>query len=268
MARMPPEHRPVERSVVRTDWRRPPDAPPLSPETLHLWCAPLGVGTATLTAFRETLLSARECAQADRYVFAADRDQYVAAQGILRMVLASYLERPAGRIVFCRGEHGKPALAGEDGDGALHFNLSHSHNVALIAVGRGREVGVDVEAVRADRDHARLAKRYFAPSEIDALNALPPTGRAEAFFSAWTLKEAFMKATGDGLSFGLGNFEVALPGRGGSQLVRVRGSGAAARGWFLRSVDVHPGYAAAVAVEGPSRRLTVLHVQGGRDVPP
>jgi 4'-phosphopantetheinyl transferase len=147
------------------------------------------------------------------------------ATGVLRSVLGHYLEECPGGIELRRGPHGKPALA--DNRAALRFNLSHSGGTVLIAIAFGREVGVDVEWIRPRRDVLALARRALEPAEAAAVEATAPAARLEAFYDAWTRREAIGKCFGTGLT--------APPRR---------------CGFAVGAIDAGPGFAAAIAVEG------------------
>ena len=113
-------------------------------------------------------------------------------------------------LSFCYGSHGKPALVWESGGDAIRFNISHSDGVALYAVTRGREVGIDLELVRRGLEIEEIAERFFSRLEIATLRALPTPLRRYAFFLCWTRKEAYIKARGEGLSLPLDQFDVSL----------------------------------------------------------
>src|SRR5262249_38196538 len=149
---------------------------------------------------------------------------------------------------------GKPALAGQ-GRAGLRFNVAHSEGWALIAVTRGREVGVDLERLRAEVATPEIAARFFSPRECEALQALPGPLRAEAFFRCWTRKEAYLKATGAGLSVALDRFAVTLDPGAPAALVEHRDDPDEVKRWSLRELPAPPGFAAALAVEGPSNGL-------------
>ena len=109
---------------------------------------------------------------------------------------------------FCYGSHGKPALAGESDGNAIRFSVSHSHGVALYAVTRGREVGIDIERIRSNLAVAEIAERFFSRREIAMLRTLPTEAQRQAFFRCWTHKEAYIKARSEGLSLPLDQFDV------------------------------------------------------------
>jgi 4'-phosphopantetheinyl transferase len=152
-------------------------------------------------------LSWEERARANRFHFAIHREHFVVARGILRYLLSHYVEIPASRIRFTEGPHGKPELAEKPRYG---FNVTHSGGLAMYAVSDLREVGIDVEQHREMDDLAGIARRFFAPDEVDALEQLSPEDRQAAFFRCWSRKEAVVKAIGAGLSLPLDSFCVSL----------------------------------------------------------
>jgi 4'-phosphopantetheinyl transferase len=165
------------------------------------------------------------------------------------------VERARG-LRFEYGARGKPALGGDDSaDSALTFNLSHSHGLAVYAVARGRDVGVDVERIRPGREHDLLAARFFSPQEAAALRAMPDRLRLRAFYACWTRKEAFMKARGEGFALSLRRFSVSVDPDGAPVVDDVEGAPEEPLRWTLCDLEPGPGYAGALAVEGRSWRL-------------
>jgi 4'-phosphopantetheinyl transferase len=146
--------------------------------------------------------------RASRFHFEKDRIYFTRCRSALRSLLAGYLAIPATEIRFECLTSGKPQLAAEQNPRTLQFNVSHSANMALIAVGSERRLGVDIEKIRSEVDTASLAERFFSLRERAGLQALPDHLRVPGFFACWTRKEAFLKATGDGLSFPLVDFSV------------------------------------------------------------
>jgi 4'-phosphopantetheinyl transferase len=201
-------------------------------------------------------LRADERQRAERYVFKKDRMHFVVARGLLRVLLGHYLRQEPQHLRFIYGPHGKPALATDPGGVDLRFNVSHSHSLALYAITRSREVGVDVERIRPKVVQEPIAERFFSPREVTVLRALPTPLQATAFFACWTRKEAYMKATGDGLTLPLDQFDVSLaPGEPAALLHTTWDPQEAAR-WALQDLAPAPGYRAAVAVAGHDWRLT------------
>lgn len=154
------------------------------------------------------LLSTDERAQAATYRIGADRRRFTIVRAVLRLVLAEAGLGPPECLTIVAGRYGKPELAHP---AAVRFNVAHSGDVGLIAVARGREVGVDVEVPRARPDLSGVARRFFTPAEAAALAAITdPAGELAAFHRCWVRKEACIKATGLGLRIALDTFEVGV----------------------------------------------------------
>ena len=229
-------------------WLDPPEGLTLASDEVHVWQAALVAGGLDAEALAR-LLSPDEMGRADRFRFAEGHNRFVVARGLLRVLLGRYLGAGPAELRFRYGPHGKPGLdAPHEQD--LRFNLSHSGNRVLYAFTRGREVGIDVEAIRWERDHGSLAERFFAPAEAAALRALPAPARLAAFYAGWTRKEAYMKARGTGIALGLSRFQVSLAPDEPAALLHVEGEPDEPARWSLTPIDAGPGYAAALAVEG------------------
>lgn len=211
-----------------------------------------GVGVWSVRASQATslrvMLSAEERERAARFRFEADADRFAAGRGALRVVLGRWLGLAPQAVRFASLSNGKPVLAGH---AEPQFNVSHSGEWALIAVARGRRVGVDVERVRDDADSGQIARRYFSANEADTFDRLPPEAQPEAFFRCWTRKEAYIKARGDGLSFPLDRFDVAFAPGEPPALLANRVEPAEVGRWSLFDLSAAtPGYTAALAAEG------------------
>lgn len=215
----------------------------------HAWLLPCVQSTGTLAAL-SALLDGDERRRAERYHFARDRQRFIAARGALRLVLAGYLGCEPQDVAFVLGGHGKPRIADRHGT-PLCFNLSTSQDWALLAVTPGREVGVDVEYIDGRRADREIARRWFAPGEVQALEALEGAAWLRGFFTCWTRKEAFVKATGEGLSRPLDSFEVSVAPGGPSPLLRVLEDGPSGTAWRMTDLPEVPGYATALVVGGP-----------------
>ncbi len=242
-------------------WGPPPKFLDLAPEEVHAWRLSLDVAEERLAGLLQTL-TPDERARAGRFHFERHRSRFLAARGFLRAVLARYLSRDPASLEFCYGPHGKPALA-EGGD--LGFNLSHSGDGAVLAVARGRDLGIDLEQVRPHPNFEQLARRFFAPREVAALMDVPSADRERAFFACWTRKEAFIKASGEGLARPLDSFVVELRPGEPARLLDVAGDLEEASRWSLRELVPWPGYVGCVAVREQGWRLrcyegtSVLH---------
>lgn len=198
----------------------------------------------------QRVLSADEAARAARFHFARDRRRFVATRALLRTILASYLETDAGSLRFSYSAKEKPSLGAEHADSDVRFNVTHSGGIALLAFTRRREIGVDVEQVRHDFDPGAIATRYFSAHEQNQLADLPAEEKVDAFFRCWTRKEAYIKATGDGLSLPLSQFDVSLVPGEINALLATRPDGSEASSWLLREAPAGHGYIAALCVRG------------------
>jgi 4'-phosphopantetheinyl transferase len=203
----------------------------------------------------QKVLCAKESARASRYHFARDRQRFVAARAWLRIILGSYLETDSSRIEFCYSDKEKPSLSPRYAESGVTFNISHSGGIALLAFARRREIGVDVEEIRHNSDLEAIARRFFSAREQEELSGIPKEARADAFFRCWTRKEAYIKATGDGLSLPLSQFDVSLKPGENDALVATRPDPGEAEKWLLREVSAGAGHAAALCVRGRDWKL-------------
>jgi 4'-phosphopantetheinyl transferase len=228
-------------------WRPAPRELAIEPGAVHVWRVPLAPPTAQIAALGETL-DDDERTRAARFHFERDRTAFTVARGALRTLLGRYLDRDAGGIGFGYRDKGKPYLAGPTGH-ALRFNLSHSGGYALLGFVRDREIGVDIEKRRDLSDLRALAHTSFSPSEFEAFCRVAPTDQIRAFFACWSRKEAFIKATGEGVSQ-LTQFDVSLAPSEPAMLLRVAGEFPGQSRWSLQDLPAIPGYAAALVTEG------------------
>ena len=201
------------------------------------------------------VLSPDEIARASRFHFEKDRIHFTRCRSALRDLLVEYLTIPAAEIRFEYLTSGKPQLAPEQNPSGLQFNVSHSANMALIAVGREHRLGVDIEKIRGDVDTTALAERFFSLRERAGLQALPDHLRVPGFFACWTRKEAFLKATGEGLSFPLEDFSVTTHPDLDPEIEEIKGSTDEGKQWFLADLSVVDGFRATVARERSPYRL-------------
>ncbi len=200
----------------------------LSRRAVHVWGTSLIVTPSARDALTG-VLAPDERERASRFRFERDRDRFVAARGRLRLLLGAYAGRPAATLRFEYGPQGKPALRGPSRTGGLRFNLSHSGDVAVYALAIGRDVGVDVEQLRAVPEMDEIVERWFPDEERLRYAAGAAGDRVRAFFELWTRREALLKARGEGLSaFG-----------------QVSG-----QGWALATWEPSPGYLTSIAAEG------------------
>jgi 4'-phosphopantetheinyl transferase len=223
-------------------------AAPLTDGVVEVVVARPDVGADAVGA-SATLLSDRERQRARRFAFDPDRCRFTVARALLRQLLAARLGVRPESVELASGARGKPALAGRFAASDLRFNVSHCEDVVVYAFASGREVGIDVEAVRPLPDADDLAARCFSPHERATYQALEPRDRALGFFQCWTRKEAFIKALGDGLYHPLDSFDVSLAPGEPAEILRVEAVPGDQCLWRLEGFSPVPGFVAAVVAE-------------------
>jgi 4'-phosphopantetheinyl transferase len=228
--------------------------------SIHVWTLPSNDSTSAAGKEQHDqwleLLSTDELERAGRFHFAHHAAEYVANRGRLRCLLGQYLNVDAGQLKFHYNPQGKPGLGPAYGD--IYFNLSHTDGLALLAMTRGRRVGIDVERFKAATDTLDLARQYFSLSEVKAIESYAnPAEQQAAFFRCWTRKEAFLKALGDGLSRPLAEFSASCVSDK-PELLDCAWDTNAHRVWQFISLEPGPGYTAALVCERSSALSPVL----------
>ncbi len=218
----------------------------ISSAEVHVWRITLRPPAEVLDRL-EGHLSAEERERASRFRFPQHREAFVAGRGAQREVLARYTPAEPARISYRTSAHGKLSLA--EGAG-VRFNVSNSGDLALVAVARERELGVDLEQLRPIPDGVDIARRFFSAPENAVFAALDGPARDVAFFRCWTRKEAYVKAVGEGLSMPLERFDVAFAPGEAPRLLATRGDPDEAARWTMAALEPGPDYVGALAVEG------------------
>ncbi len=256
---MCPSGRRAEPLAGRPGWENPAEVPAIGPDEIHIWLAEAGPLEPCLGRLEATL-DDLERARCERFRFEKDRIAFLLGRGVLRCLLGRYLGLRPERLRFAVAAHGKPFLEAGPGEPTLRFNLSHSDEVVLLGLGTEARFGVDVERIHPRASLEQIARRFFSPREVAALRGLAPELKTRAFFSCWTRKEAYVKALGEGLSHPLKSFSVSLAPDEPAALLESS-SGRAGESWWLEDVSPAPGYAGAVASEGPRPSLRRLRVR-------
>lgn len=229
----------------------------LADNDVHVWQVSLQQPVAVVTALHH-LLNEDEAQRAARFHFPADQRRFTVGRGLLRLLLGRYLDAQPTQLCFAYNAYGKPQLAVVGEEPALHFNLSHSGEIALYAFARHYHLGIDVEQMRANLEWDALAQHVFSPYEQATLARLPASEQLPAFFRGWTRKEAFIKARGMGLSLPLDQFDVTLTPDEPAQLLATRDDPQEVTRWTLSDLPCPAGYAAALAVGGHGWHYTSL----------
>jgi 4'-phosphopantetheinyl transferase len=196
----------------------------------------------------ERMLDEAERTRANSFRFERDRNAYVAAHALARTMLSTHAPHPPSAWRFSTNAYGKPEIVTANGTPPLRFNLSHTRGLVAAAVTLENDVGIDVEAIDATRLTLDLAERYFAASEMDYLRRAPVDQQCETMFAFWTLKEAYVKAVGLGLSLSLDAFAYEL------EPLSIRFSpplGDDPACWLLRRLKPTPDHALALALRHP-----------------
>ncbi len=208
------------------------------------------------------ILSDDERQRAARFVFEKDQRFFAACRSALRVLLGRYLERRAEDISFVYSERGKPRVAGESD---LRFNVSHSGGLAIFAFTLGCELGVDVEMVKPVAEMDRIAQRFFCQEEFSELVNLPENEKPDAFFRCWTRKEAYIKATGDGLSAPLDQFQVTFGAQEDARFVHINHDKTRAAQWTLQALHLDSPFVGALAYEAPPKEILLFDLTRGSD---
>jgi 4'-phosphopantetheinyl transferase len=222
---------------------------PLIGSDLHIWSAALSGSTEELAHFH-SLLAADEKARAERFYFERDRDRYIVGRGILRTLLAGYLDMQASEIRFVYGPQRKPAVDLPRGNKTLHFNLAHCNEWAAYVFGWERPVGIDLEHIRPVSDVDDLVQRFFSPRESTLIRSLSGEKKWDTFFQIWTCKEAILKAHGSGLTTPLDQFEISVGADGSVTTTLLTEDLSQLADWKLQLFELIPGYKSAISVQG------------------
>jgi 4'-phosphopantetheinyl transferase len=228
---------------------RPSSKLQLSENDVHVWRLKLDSDQYEISELIK-MLSLEEKRAAGRFHFEKHRRRYIGSHAGLRTILGRfYTDIRPEELRFGYGEYGKPHILAGFFEGKLCFNMAASHELALIAVTRDNEIGVDVEFCRDLQDTDEIAAHHFTNSEIAAYQSLKGKRKIAGFYHCWTRKEAFIKAIGEGMSYPLDRFEVSLVPEEPARLISIEGDTEKAQRWTLKSFYPSKGYTAALAVK-------------------
>jgi 4'-phosphopantetheinyl transferase len=229
----------------------------LTPGVVDVWSLPIGAPPEIVEQLRQ-VLAPDECERANRFRFEEHRALFVAGRAILRILLSCYVAEDPGRLVFLYGTKGKPSLRDYP---RLHFNLGHSGNRAVYAVA-ATGLGIDIELIKPAPDWKKISRRFFSAREVEDLETLEAEQQISAFFCCWTRKEAYLKATGDGISTSLDRFYAgALPSHARGA---IEEDGKAVQ-WFFKDLKLDPDYAAAIVTGFADPDIRMMQFNGVED---
>jgi 4'-phosphopantetheinyl transferase len=239
------------------EWNHSSDRLELGENEVHVWRASLDQN-AKVIANLASLLSQDEYERAVKYYRVVNRDRFIVGRGVLRKIISAYLSLSPGELRFTYNEFGKPAVSNDQNGLAINFNLSHSAELVLYAVTRGRVVGIDIEYIRKDFATLEIAEHFFSKDEVAALKSLPLDQRTTGFFNCWARKESFIKAKGMGVSYPLNRFTVSLAPSEPPALLNFDDEREVAR-WKMYELRPGAGYAAALIISDPPVILKQFH---------
>ena len=182
----------------------------LKENNIDVWLFHLNMSIPRIKHFYP-LLSDDEKERSEKFHNHIHRKRFIASHGFMRSILSRYLGEPADQLIFNKGDNGKPFLELSESQPGIQFNLSHSHNMALLGVCQNNELGIDIEYMNRKNDWHGIIKRFFTEAEQKKIFSLPEDQQQKAFFTTWTRKEAHMKVTGLGLRLAPGQFTVSTP---------------------------------------------------------
>ncbi|MBV9655060.1 MAG: 4'-phosphopantetheinyl transferase superfamily protein [Acetobacteraceae bacterium] len=219
-------------------------------EVIHVRWLPMREMTGPAMARCLTLLDPDERARAGRFVFEEDRSAFIAAHALARVMLGALGRRDPASWRYVAGQHGKPEVAPWPGPAGLRFSLSHARTCVACVVGWNTDLGIDVEAERPQLSPVDLADRFFAPAEAAIIRAAPPLQTRAFFLALWTLKEAFIKATGEGLTRSLSSFSFSLS----PPAITLEAGESDAPNWHFLQFRTEANHFIAVAARSPTAR--------------
>ncbi|HEY9863279.1 MAG TPA: 4'-phosphopantetheinyl transferase superfamily protein [Candidatus Obscuribacterales bacterium] len=214
-------------------------------KTVHIWQTNL-TGSPEYLEFYQSILADPELKRVRQFKFPRDQQAFMIARGILRIILSHYLNLSPEQIKFKYSSKGKPSL--DQDPPPLHFNLSHTNGKAIYAIAMEENIGIDIEYIR-EIEVISLAKRFFCESEYRWLNSLDSEAQYAAFFRLWTCKEAYLKATGEGL-VGLQEVEIFTPLDSNLKILKISQDSELAKNWTLQRIEAAENYLATLAIKG------------------
>ncbi len=224
--------------------------PTPAPAVIDIWAWFLDQPAETVRRCA-SLLSADEILRANRFLAFRDGEGYVVARAVLRVVLAGYLDTCPEDVALAYNDFGKPYVAGCGEATPLHFNLSHSGSLAVLAVSDQFPLGIDIEEISPLKED--IAGHFFSAREQTALRNLPPDQYLRGFYRCWTRKEALVKGYGEGLSMALDSFDVSVGEEPSADLSRVIGQAKRREGWRIWNLDAPAGFEGALAALSDGR---------------
>jgi len=233
-------------------WQKTPDTLSLSNNHVDIWLCDLKLLSDDINYFY-SILSEDECLRADKLKVEEKKQQYIIARGCLRQRLSLLTNIEPEDFVFKTLEHGKPVLNCDDRFVDITFNISHSHDLALIAISQKQNIGIDIEKINHESDHQALVTRFFSETEQSEFQTIEEINKAKAFCACWTRKEAFIKAIGDGITYGLDTFDVTVDPD--IQTPNIKLHKPASKTWSAQNLSVGNDYMGCLVSDAPNANI-------------
>lgn len=230
-------------------WSKPPKNLVISNREVHIWRTFIDIDSPIIKTYLP-VLSIDELEKANRFYFPNDRNRFITVRSVLRRIIGNYTGKHPRELKFDFNQYGKPFLSQNSSKSTIKFNISHSHEVALIAVTQDFDIGVDVEYMHTNFDFEGIVEKFFSVNEKNVWRSLPSYHKVEAFFNCWTRKEAFIKAKGKGLSLPLNEFDVSFKPGEPALLLNTAWDRKEVGDWSVEEIKPANGYVGALAVKG------------------
>lgn len=239
---------------MKPDWKQTDPELSLSPECIDVWKIDLKSEDRNIFMHAQYLTS-EENARAGKYVNGKKSREFIITRSVLRNVLGHVLNENPKYLDITYTRLGMPVLTPRSGHPAVCFNVSHSYDLALIAVALDQPVGIDIEKIRNDIDHQGLSKRFFSENEYRNIMEYQGQDRLRAFFATWTRKESIVKAMGTGIASGLKSFDVSVGPDSPPELKETRWDNDVSADWILNTIDADDDYFACLANSGIDKTI-------------
>jgi len=238
-------------------WDKGPGTFELSENLVHIWKARIEDSALDIEKLHMEILSQDEKKRAVRLKSAKDKKRFIASRAFLRKSLSKYLDTSPSEIKFIYNKFGKPSLDPEYHPQNIRFNLSHSKNLALYAITKNREIGIDVEYIRCVDKADKIVGRFFSKDEGEFYYSQPKNKKNWAFFTLWTRKEAYSKARGMGIGLPTREFDLELSPHNLGHTNNIRAKNKESK-WSLIDIEIDSEYLAALATEGNDFKISYL----------
>ena len=235
-------------------WNKSPVELRLDNACVDVWRSQIDLSAAKISEYR-SMLCEEELKRTEKFTFPNKQEEYVVTRGLLRSALALVLKEDPASFSFKYSESSKPYLTTEVDRQAVAFNVSHSHGQALVAISLDRKLGVDIEKIRPEVEYEKLAERFFSKAEHKALMQCAAEERVAAFFATWTRKEAFVKAVGKGIAFGLSEFDVNVDANAPPKMLHTRWDADDVNNWHMANIESVNSHMATVVADGRAFKL-------------